>query len=81
MAQNLSTSSGTAKTAPGVLLRTQKACALLGISKTTLYTWCKTDPTFPQPIRVGARCTAWKSDELQAWIDSRSRVTLQEAEA
>ena len=70
-----------AKAAPCPLYRPPKTCEILGITKTTLYTLCKTDPTFPQPIRIGSRCTAWRGDELQAWIDSRSRVTLQEAEA
>lgn len=81
MAHKFKQTSGTAQAVSGALLRTAKACALLGISKTTLYTWSKMDPTFPQPIRIGARCTAWKADELAAWIESRSRVELREGMA
>lgn len=43
MAHKFKQTSGTAQAVSGALLRTAKACALLGISKTTLYTWSKID--------------------------------------
>jgi prophage regulatory protein len=26
---------------------------------------------FPQPVRLGTRCTVWVSDEIDAWISAR----------
>lgn len=31
---------------------------------------------FPKPIKIGARAVAWRSDEVDAWIESRTRSTV-----
>ncbi|NKJ47190.1 hypothetical protein CIC12_10635 [Burkholderia sp. SG-MS1] len=30
------------------------------------------DPTFPKPIRLGARTVGWRESEVEAWIASRA---------
>lgn len=56
------------------LLRPIEAAKALGISKTTLYAWMASG-SLPHPIRLGARATAFRADELEAWLESRSRTT------
>ena len=51
-------------------------CEITGLSKTTVYEYSKTDPEFPKPVKLGASCTAWRSDELAAWMMSRPRADL-----
>lgn len=29
--------------------------------------WLKSDPTFPQPIRLTPGCVRWKLSDLEAW--------------
>ena len=44
-----------------------------GLSKTTIYELMHTDPSFPRPVKIG-KATAWRSDEVIAWMDNRPRV-------
>ena len=41
--------------------------ALTGLGRSTIY-----DKTgageFPQPVRLGARCTRWKAGDVTAWL-------------
>lgn len=36
---------------------------------------------FPKPLKIGARAVAWRSDEIEAFINSRVRSTVGDAEA
>lgn len=56
--------------------RLRTVCEITGLSKTTVYEYSKTDPEFPKPVKLGASCTAWRSDELAAWMASRPRADL-----
>lgn len=29
------------------------------------------DPTFPKPVKLGARSVGWSSEKIQIWIDSK----------
>lgn len=31
------------------------------------------DPTFPVPVRLGAKSVRWRASEVEAWINSRPR--------
>jgi prophage regulatory protein len=60
------------------IVRPAEIKAVTGISRTSAY--CKINPkshsydvTFPKPIRLGAKSVGWRIDELQAWLESRSR--------
>ena len=59
---------------PFGFLRLNAVCDLVGLGKTTVWNLSRNDPDFPKPVKLSARCTAWRADEVQAWIDSRSRV-------
>lgn len=52
-------------------------CEITGLSKTTVYEYSRNDPDFPKPVKLGATCTAWRSDELAAWMDSRPRALME----
>jgi prophage regulatory protein len=41
--------------------------------RTTLWKEVK-EGRFPQPVRLGKAGIAWRSDEIEAWIDSRERA-------
>ena len=57
----------------GELLTAAEVCDWAKISKTSLYDWLRTDPSFPKPVKVGRRAVRWKADELQAWLDNAER--------
>lgn len=49
------------------LLRLDEVIAITGKSRTGIYE----DTTFPRPVKIGPRASAWVACEVQAWIDSR----------
>ena len=42
--------------------------ALIPVSASTWWHKCKTDPTWPQPIKLTERCTVWKVSAIRALI-------------
>lgn len=42
------------------------------VHRSTLWRWVKTDPTFPQPVKLSAGCTRWKLSEIEAWDASKT---------
>jgi prophage regulatory protein len=56
-----------AATVPTALLRLQTVTALTGLSASTIYRMCAAN-TFPQPVKLGARCTRWRAGDVQAWL-------------
>jgi prophage regulatory protein len=40
--------------------------------RTTIWAMCK-EGRFPKPYRIGKLAIAWRSDEVQAWIEARER--------
>lgn len=54
---------------------------LLGISKSTRYTWQdpkspQYDPTWPVPVKLSARSTGYLVSEIEAWLASRPRARV-----
>lgn len=41
--------------------------ARYGVHRTTPWRWAKTDPTFPQPVKLSPQCSRWKLSEIEAW--------------
>ncbi|HMW49393.1 MAG TPA: AlpA family phage regulatory protein [Cellvibrionaceae bacterium] len=41
---------------------------LIPVSKSTWWKGVK-DGTYPQPVKIGARCTAWKAADIYAYIN------------
>lgn len=60
----------TACSAPLRLLRLPEVKARCGLGRSAIYQGMK-DGTFPQACRLGARCVAWPSDAIDAWIHER----------
>lgn len=56
--------------------RIKRLCELLDLGKTTIYELSRDDPDFPVPIKLTKQCSAWRADEVHAWLNSRERVQL-----
>ncbi len=55
------------------LMRLPAVMAATGYKKSTLYQMAK-DGRFPKPIKlVGGGATAWRSSEVQRWIDEQCK--------
>jgi prophage regulatory protein len=46
---------------------------LAGVHIQTIYRWRKSDG-FPDPVKLGPATTRFKTEEVQAWLDSRARA-------
>ncbi|MGN5076583.1 helix-turn-helix transcriptional regulator [Aeromonas veronii] len=62
------------------ILRRKEVCEKLGISRSTLYNWLSPNSAYfvidlPKPIRLGRRTIGWISDEIENWINSRTKHT------
>ena len=54
------------------ILRTPEILSLTGLSRVTL--WRKErEGTFPKRVQLGANSIGWKSDEIDAWLESLPR--------
>jgi prophage regulatory protein len=55
---------------PGaIFLRAPQVLAMVPISNATLWRRVKSK-TFPQPVKLGPKITAWRADEVEAWARS-----------
>jgi prophage regulatory protein len=54
------------------LLRLPTVQAIVGLSKTTIYTLVARGD-FPPPIRRGNRCTRWRSADVTAWLQAQGK--------
>lgn len=54
------------------LLKLKHVIAATGLSKSSVYALLR-DEKFPEPVRLGARCTRWRMVDIQAWIDQVGR--------
>jgi prophage regulatory protein len=43
-----------------------------GLSRSSIYRLIKRGK-FPAPILIGEKATAWRMDELEAWLESRQK--------
>lgn len=56
--------------APLRLLRLPDVIARVGLRRTAIYDGIAAG-TFPAPIKLGRRCVAWPSDEIDQWVRSK----------
>ena len=56
------------------LVRLQELQHTVGYSKASIYAKVKSGE-FPLPIKLGGRASAWLLSEVEAWIDSRVRLS------
>jgi len=50
-----------------IRIRDKEVAVILGCGKSTVWSWVKTRPGFPQPRREGRRCTYWLRSEVEAY--------------
>jgi prophage regulatory protein len=62
--------------APLSLLRLPKVIERVGLRKSAIYHLVKLGQ-FPQPIRLGLRCSAWSSHAVDEWV--RARIAFAES--
>lgn len=48
------------------LISVDEVAHLLGVSKYTIWRRVKS-PSFPQPIKLSAKCTRWRIEEIRGW--------------
>ena len=53
------------------LIRQRDLCALLGISRSTLFRW-ERDGTFPRRLKLGPKRVAWRKSDIDDWLTGRS---------
>lgn len=53
------------------ILRIQQTCALLGLSRSTLYRMIAKGE-FPAPTRLSTRAVGWQAGTVHAWLSSHS---------
>ena len=51
-----------------MLIRRRDVLHLTSLSQSSLYRLMK-ESRFPRPVRISPRCVAWKSEEVEDWID------------
>ncbi len=52
------------------MLRLPAVRELTGLGRDTIYRLARAGE-FPKPRKITERCSAWRLDELEAWMDSR----------
>ena len=57
-------------------LRLPQVLTYIPVSATTLWRWCR-EGRFPQPIKLTERVTAWRTEDVQTWIKSKSKSEVQ----
>ena len=55
------------------LLNVREVGKLVGLAPPSLWQMVR-ERRFPVPLRLSPRATRWRSDEIEAWIDSRPRT-------
>jgi prophage regulatory protein len=55
------------------MLRVPEVVALCGLKKTSIYRGAR-EGTFPAPVRLSARCVAWRESDIARWQASRTQA-------
>ena len=55
----------------GYIRQAQLIPNIIPVSSATLWRMVKAGD-FPQPIKLAARCTAWRVEDVQAWMESKN---------
>ena len=57
---------------PDSFIHIDTVCALAGLKRTSIYERMR-DPVrpFPQPIRLSARCSRWRSGDVTEWLKAQ----------
>lgn len=52
------------------LLRLPRVIEITGLRRSSIYAYVARGD-FPQPVRLGVRAVAWRSEDLEAWVAGR----------
>ena len=63
-----------------VILRRPQVEEKTGLARSTLYKLIS-DGLFPRPVNLGSRSVGWLEGEVDAWIESRTRMVPRRAAA
>lgn len=55
------------------LLRRIQVQKKTGLSKSGIYSGLK-NKTFPKPVKIGKRAVAWRKNEVNEWVSSRTPI-------
>ena len=50
------------------MLRAKQVAECLGVHVKTVWLWVK-EGRLSRPVRLGARCSAWRKEDIEAFID------------
>lgn len=50
-----------------------QVAARYGVHRATPWRWVKTDPSFPKPVKLSAKCSRWRLSDIEAWEMLRSQ--------
>lgn len=50
------------------LMRLAEVKQVTGLSRASIYRFAD-DGAFPRPVKIGDRAIAWRSTDIEAWID------------
>jgi len=59
--------------APARLLRQPEVLNRVPIAASTLWLWVK-QGKFPRPLRFGPRCTAWREQDVERFIEAAGQA-------
>ena len=62
------------------LMRLPQVARRTGLPKSTIYALIARG-SFPRPIKLSERTSAWRSDELDQWVEARTRASRSQAAA
>ena len=51
---------------------------MIPVSPATLWRWVR-EGAFPKPVRLSSRVTAWRVEDVQAWMQSRRPERVDDA--
>lgn len=54
------------------ILRLPQVIELVGLKRSAIYQLIQQEK-FPRPVRLSKRAVGWRSDEIEAWIESRAK--------
>lgn len=51
-------------------IRLPEVLHLVPIARATVWQWVASG-RFPQPVRLGSRCTVWRLSEVMSWMEAQ----------
>ncbi len=56
-------------------MRLKEVMERCGIGRASVYNWMN-EKKFPKQVKIGPRAVAWRSDEVEKWIETRKQVSI-----